>query len=277
MARNRAIWAMASAGQVRVGIGGWTYEPWRANFYPPGLPHARELAYAAGQVTAIEINGTYYRLQSRDSFSRWASETPDDFIFTVKASRHCTNRRILAEAGESIARFIGQGLAALGAKLGPILWQFMATKQFDRGDFSAFLALLPDRVEGIVLRHALEVRHKSFVTPEFVALAREAGAAIVFADSPDYPAIADATADFVYARLQDAQAEEPAGYAPAALDRWAGVAGEWVSGGKPAGLHYVTETAPEASSRDAYVFFINGAKERAPAAAQALIARLGRA
>jgi uncharacterized protein YecE (DUF72 family) len=266
---------MAVAGQIRVGIGGWTYEPWRSNFYPPGLPHARELAHAAQQVTAIEINGTYYRLQSRDSFARWASETPDDFIFTVKASRHCTNRRVLAEAGESINRFVGQGLVALGAKLGPILWQFMATKQFDRDDFAGFLALLPAREEGVALRHVLEVRHPSFATPEFVAMAREAGAAIVFADSPKYPMIADPTADFIYARLQDAQASEATGYPPDALDRWAGVARAWAGGGRPDGLPYVAEPVADPVSRDVFIFFINGAKERAPAAAQALIGRLG--
>ncbi len=266
---------MAVAGQIRVGIGGWTYEPWRSNFYPAGLPHARELAHASRHVTAIEVNGTYYRLQSRDSFARWASETPDDFIFTVKASRHCTNRRVLAEAGESVSRFIGQGLVALGAKLGPILWQFMATKQFDRDDFAAFLTLLPEREEGVTLRHALEVRHKSFVTPEFVAMAREAGAAIVFADSADYPAIADPTAGFIYARLQAAEADEPAGYSPEALDRWAGIAREWAAGGTPSGLTYVTDRPAGTSSREVFAFFINGAKERAPAAAQALIARLG--
>lgn len=267
---------MAGAGQIRVGIGGWTYEPWRSNFYPPKLPHARELSYAAEHVTAIEVNGTYYRLQSRDSFARWASETPDDFMFTVKASRFCTNRRVLAEAGEAIGRFFGQGLVALGAKLGPILWQFMATKQFDRDDFAAFLALLPERAEGVALRHALEVRHESFATPEFVAMAREAGAAIVFADSADYPEIADPTADFIYARLQRAEADEPAGYSPGAIDRWAGVARTWSSGGKPPDLCYVTDMPAKASSREVFLFLINGAKERAPAGAQALIARLGR-
>jgi uncharacterized protein YecE (DUF72 family) len=267
---------MAGAGEIRVGIGGWTYEPWRSNFYPAKLPHARELAYAAEHVTAIEINGTYYRLQSRDNFSRWASETPDDFMFTVKASRFCTNRRVLADAGEAISRFIGQGLVALGAKLGPILWQFMATKQFDREDFAAFLALLPEREEGVRLRHALEVRHESFATPEFVTMAREAGMAIVFADSADYPEIADPTADFVYARLQQAQADKATGYGPKALDRWAEIARQWAAGGRPVGLRYVGDVAGESSPRDAFVFFINGAKERAPAAAQALIAKLGR-
>jgi uncharacterized protein YecE (DUF72 family) len=266
---------MAGAGQIRVGIGGWTYEPWRANFYPPKLPHARELAYAAEHVTAIEVNGTYYRLQSRDSFARWASETPDNFVFTIKASRFCTNRRVLAEGGEAIRRFIGQGLVALGAKLGPILWQFMATKQFDREDFAAFLALLPQREEGIVLRHALEVRHESFVTPEFVDIAREAGAAIVYADSADYPELADPTADFIYARLQRAQADEPAGYPPGALDRWAGVVRQWAAGKQPPDLRYAAKRGKSGASREVFMFFINGAKERAPAAAQALIARLG--
>jgi uncharacterized protein YecE (DUF72 family) len=266
---------MAVAGQIRVGIGGWTYEPWRANFYPPKLPHARELAYAAERVTAIEVNGTYYRLQSRDSFARWASDTPDDFMFTIKGSRFCTNRRVLADAGEAIGRFIGQGLVALGAKLGPILWQFMATKQFDREDFARFLALLPEREEGVALRHALEVRHESFATPEFVDMAREAGAAIVFADSADYPELADPTADFIYARLQRAEAKEPAGYAPDALDRWAEVARRWAAGKFPSGLRYVGKRGTSSARRDVFMFFINGAKERAPAGAQALIARLG--
>jgi uncharacterized protein YecE (DUF72 family) len=266
---------MAGAGHIRVGIGGWTYEPWRSNFYPPKLPHARELAYAAEHVTAIEVNGTYYRLQSRDSFARWASETPDDFVFTVKASRFCTNRRVLADAGEAISRFIGQGLVALGAKLGPILWQFMATKQFDREDFARFLDLLPAREEGVALRHALEVRHESFATPEFVELARDAGAAIVFADSADYPELADPTADFIYARLQQAEAQEPAGYAPEALDRWTDVARQWAAGKQPPDLRYVGKRHKNAPSRDVFMFFINGAKERAPAGAQALISRLG--
>jgi uncharacterized protein YecE (DUF72 family) len=268
---------MAKAGQIRVGIDGWTYEPWRSNFYPDKLPHARELAHASRQVTAIEINGTFYRRQSRDSFARWASETPDDFIFTVKASRFCTNRRVLAEAGDAVANFVGQGLVALGAKLGPILWQFAATKQFDPEDFAAFLALLPAREEGVALRHALEVRHASFITPAFVEMAREAGAAIVFADGKGHPVIADPTADFIYARLQDAKADEATGYAPAALDRWANVARAWAAGDPPDGLSYVEARAGEQSPRDVFIYFINGAKERAPAAAQALLGRLGKA
>lgn len=263
------------AGKIHVGIGGWTFAPWRDNFYPKGLPQARELEYAARQVTAIEVNGTYYRLQSRDSFRKWAEAVPPGFVFTVKASRYCTNRRVLAEAGEGIANFLGQGIAELGDALGPILWQFMPTKQFDPADFAAFLALLPREQDGVRLRHALEVRHESFKDPRFIDLARDHGAAIVFADSPDYPAIADLTADFVYARLQDAREDEATGYPPAALDHWAKVAGSWSEGHSPQGLDYVADRAPaSASGREVFLFMINGAKRRAPAAAKALIERL---
>jgi uncharacterized protein YecE (DUF72 family) len=264
------------SGDIRVGIGGWTYEPWRGTFYPKGLPHARELSHAAERVTAIELNGTYYRLQSPDSFRKWAAAVPDDFIFTVKASRYCTNRRVLAEAGDAIDKFLGQGLSELGDKLGPILWQFMPTKQFDREDFGAFLALLPARNGEQRLRHAVEVRHESFRDPAFVDLARDANVAIVFADSPDYPTIADITADFIYARLQDAAEKEPTGYAPDAIDRWAAIASDWAAGGAPGDLPYVAQTATRAMPRDLFLFMINGAKVRAPAAAEALIERLAR-
>lgn len=262
-------------GRVHVGIGGWTYEPWRGTFYPPGLAQARELDFAANAVTAIEINGTYYRTQSPASFQKWAKAVPDGFVFTVKASRYCTNRTSLAEAGESIGRFVSQGLTELGDRLGPILWQLMPTKKFNPDEIRDFLALLPAKQDGVTLCHAIEPRHESFRDPAFVALARQAGAAIVFADSPDYPTIADCTADFVYARLMDAREEEPAGYSPAALDRWAGIAGEWANGKEPAGLAYVEHgRAKGVKARDAYIFMINGAKVRAPAAAQALIVRL---
>jgi uncharacterized protein YecE (DUF72 family) len=246
-------------GKIHIGIGGWTYEPWRGTFYPPGLPHARELEYAAGAVTAIEINGTYYRSQSPASFEKWAKAAPPGFVFTVKASRYCTNRANLGEAGDSIAKFVGQGLTLLGEKLGPILWQFMPTKRFDPDEIRAFLALLPKAYEGVPLRHAIEPRHESFRDPAFIALTREAGAAIVLADSATYPAIEDGAADFVYARLQQAKEEEPAGYEAAALDHWARRARSWAG-----------------ESRDVFIFMINGAKVRAPAAAQALIARLAR-
>ncbi len=259
---------------IRVGIGGWTYEPWRGGtFYPEKWPIRRELEYAASKLTAIEVNGTYYSGFKPDTFAKWHDETPDDFVFALKASRYCTNRKVLAEGGESIQRFVGQGIVELGDKLGPILWQFMATKKFDADDFGAFLKLLPARHEGVALRHAVQVRHESFAGPEFVALCRAAGVAIVYAQSDDYPAIADVTGDFVYARLETAVAEEPAGYAPAELDRWATTAKEWLAGKEPAGLPYAANDA-EATPRDTFLFFISGAKERNPAAAQALIERL---
>ena len=259
---------------IRVGIGGWTFEPWRGVFFPDHLPHARELEYASRQVTAIEINGTYYRTQSPASFARWAAETPDGFMFAVKALRYCTNRKVLAEATESVGKFVDSGLAELGDKLGPILWQFMPTKRFDADDFKAFLDLLPDTVGGLKLRHAVEVRHDSFRDPAFVKLAAARGAAIVYADSGKYPAIADPTADFVYARLQDAKADVETGYAPADLDRFRDVARAWEAGQAPAGLDYVGAPAERTQGRDVFVFMINGAKVRAPAAAEALLKRL---
>jgi uncharacterized protein YecE (DUF72 family) len=264
-----------AGGRIHVGVGGWTYEPWRGTFYPKGLPHARELEFASRALTAIEINGTYYRLQSRASFEKWARETPDGFVFTLKASRYCTNRTKLADAGDSIAKFLGQGLTILGDKLGPILWQFMPTKKFDPEDFGAFLKLLPDKQEGVRLRHAVEVRHESFRDPAFVELARKVGAAIVFADSPDYPAFADLTSDFVYARLQDTREEEPTGYDASAIERWTAICRQWAEGEQPRDLPYISDKAAPEEPRDAYIFMISGAKVRAPAAAQALIKALG--
>ena len=260
---------------IRVGIGGWTYEPWRGPFYPEGHAKARELEYASAHVTAIEINGTYYGSQKPKTWADWAKRTPDDFVFTIKASRFCTNRRVLAEAGESIAKFLGQGLTELGPKLGPILWQLMPTKTFDAGDFGAFLALLPDRIEGLPLRHAIEARHESFRDPAFVALARAAGAAIVFADDETHPQFADLTGGFAYARLQRQREEEPTGYDAAGIDHWAEVAQAWAGGGAPEGLDYIDPPIADGKERDVFVFMINGAKVRAPAAARALIARLG--
>ncbi|MEG3176882.1 DUF72 domain-containing protein [Sphingomonas sp. RB3P16] len=261
--------------EIRIGIGGWTYEPWRGTFFPEKWPHKRELDYAAGKFSAIEVNGTYYSSQKPATFAAWAKAVPDDFVFALKASRYCTNRKVLAEAGESIARFTGQGIVELGDRLGPILWQFMATKAFDPEDFGAFLELLPRHQDGIALRHAVQVRHASFHVPEFVALCRAAGVAIAYADSTDYPALADVSGDFVYARLEAAVEEEPAGYAPAALDRWAEVAHGWAAGESPTGLPYVAKPAAKAP-RDTFVFFINGAKVRAPHGAMALIERIGR-
>jgi len=259
---------------IHIGIGGWTYEPWRGTFYPKGLPQARELEHASRQVTAIEINGTYYRLQSRDSFVKWAEAVPDGFVFSIKASRFTTNRRVLAEAGESIEKFLDQGLTVLGDKLGPILWQFMPTKAFDPEDFGAFLKLLPPEQDGLKLRHAIEVRHESFKSDAFIQLARSHNVAIVFADSPNYPQIANLTADFVYARLQDAKEEEEEGYSPADLDSWAEIAKDWAAGKAPDQLEYSGKATAKSEKREVYLFMINGAKVRAPAAALALIKRL---
>lgn len=240
---------------IRAGIGGWSFAQWRGTFYPPGLTQARELEHAATRVQAIEINATFYKTQSPESWKRWAAAVPNDFIFTVKASRYCTNRRVLAEAGEGIERFLGQGLTELGPRLGPILWQMAATKRFEADDFAAFLAMLPASRNGVPLRHAVEARHESFADPAFYDLMRAHNAAVVFLD-PAAPAVAIDTADFVYARLQEMREEEPTGYDATALDGWATQARAWAEG------------------RDVFMFMINGAKVRAPAAAEAMIARL---
>lgn len=258
---------------IRIGIGGWTFEPWRGTFYPEGLSQKKELDYASRQLTGLEINGTYYSGFKPATFAGWAATVPDGFVFAVKASRFCTNRKVLAEAGESVAKFVGQGIVELGDRLGPILWQFMATKKFDADDFGAFLKLLPASHDGVKLRHAIQVRHDSFHVPEFVAMCRDAGAAIVFADSPEYPAIADITGDFVYARLERGEDDNPLCYPEGDIDRWAGTAKLWASGGKPEGLPYVEDKAPPETPRETFVFFIHGGKVRAPAAAKALIER----
>jgi uncharacterized protein YecE (DUF72 family) len=260
---------------IRIGIGGWTYEPWRGGiFYPQGHPQKRELEYASRAVTAIEVNGTYYSSFKPDTFAKWAAEVPDDFVFAVKASRYAVNRKRLDEGGESIAKFLGQGIVELGSKLGPILWQLANTKKFDHHEIAGFLKLLPASQNGIALRHAVQVRHDSFHVAEFVDLCREAGVAIVYADSADYPAIADVTGDFVYARLENAEARFAAGYAPSKLDEWAEAARVWAKGGVPDGLP-TFGAAADKEARDVFVFMINGAKEKAPAAAMALIDRVG--
>jgi uncharacterized protein YecE (DUF72 family) len=263
-------------GRIRVGIGGWTYEPWRGGmFFPEKWPIKRELEYAARKLTAIEVNGTYYSGFKPATFATWRDETPDGFVFTLKASRFCTNRKVLATAEESVTKFVTQGIVELGDKLGPILWLFMATKRFETDDFKAFLALLPPEQDGITLRHAVEVRHDSFNHPDFVKLCRDANAAITIADSAKYPTLADVTADFVYARLEDARAEVETGYTANQLDHWARVAKSWSEGHQPDGLTYADRASHQVGQpRDVFVFMINGAKERAPAAAMALIARV---
>ncbi len=266
---------MAASGKIRAGMGGWTFEPWDTSFYPEKLSKAKQLSFASRQVPTIEVNGTYYSTFKPPTFAKWAADAPDGFVFSLKAIRFATNRRVLAEAGESVQRFLGSGVSELGDKLGPILWQFMATKKFDAADFGAFLDLLPASHEGVKLRHAIQVRHESFRVPEFVALCRAAGAAIVFADSPQYPAIADLTGDFVYARLEAGSDENPLCYPDTDIPKWAEVAKSWASGGRPEGLPYITEDEPANTPRETFVFFIHGGKVRAPAAAQALIAQLG--
>ncbi|HWA92325.1 MAG TPA: DUF72 domain-containing protein [Rhizomicrobium sp.] len=263
-----------TAGEIRVGIGGWTYEPWRDGmFFPKKHPKTRELEYASRKVTTIEINGTFYSTQKPTSFRKWADETPDDFVFSVKAHRLATNRRVLAEAGPSIERFLTSGLSEMKFKLGPILWQFANHKKFEPEDFEAFLALLPKTLDGLTLRHAVEVRHESFAVPEFVALARKYGAAIVYAHHETYPEMADVTADFVYGRLQQAAAKVETGYTAAAIRAWAARARDWSEGKAPKDLPAAGKPG-KAAKTDVFLYFIAAAKERNPAAAQALLAQL---
>lgn len=265
---------MSAAPLIRVGIGGWTFEPWRDNFYPKGWPQHRELEYAAGKLSAIEVNGTYYSSMKPATFAKWRAETPEGFVFSLKANRFATNRRVLAEAGESVQRFIGSGIAELGDKLGPVLWQFAPTKRFDPVDFEAFLKLLPSTVGGLPLRHVMDVRHESFKTPEYLALARRHQVATVFTDSDDYPSFADLTGGFVYARLMRSQSQLPQGFEPEVLDGYAACARVWASGDEPDGLPRVEAKPAAGQPREVFMFFISGAKERNPAAAMALIERL---
>jgi uncharacterized protein YecE (DUF72 family) len=266
---------MPKSGRIRVGIGGWTFAPWRGVFYPDGLPQSQELAYASSRLTSIEVNGTFYSTQSPKTFAKWRKETPDGFVFSLKGPRYAVNRRVLAEAGESVERFFSSGVTELGDRLGPVLWQFAPSKKFDAEDFGAFLALLPDKVGGLELRHAIEVRHPSFATPEFLALARKRRAAVVFSEHATYPAIPDATADFVYARLQKGSDEIPTAYPAKELDAWTARARTWAAGSAPADLPRIDpDHRTAAKSRDVFMYVIHEGKVRAPAAAMALIERL---
>ena len=266
--------AASEEPSIRVGVGGWTFEPWRDNFYPAGWPIARELEYASRRLTVIEVNGTYYSLQSAATFAKWREQTPDDFVFTLKATRYATNRRVLAEAGDSIERFVRSGIAELGPKLGPIVWQFAPTKRFDAADFEAFLQQLPPAVGGVPLRHAVEVRHESFKSAAYLALARRYRVATVFTDSPDYPSFADVTGEFVYVRTMRADKSLPDGIAPQALAQLAACTRAWRDGSEPAALPRVEAPPARAAPRDVFVFFISADKEKAPAAAMALLQRL---
>jgi uncharacterized protein YecE (DUF72 family) len=258
---------------IFVGIGGWVYPDWRGTFYPKDLPQKRELEYASSRLTAIEINGTYYGSQKPASFKKWHDETPEHFVFTLKGPRFATNRRVLAEAGDSITRFFESGVTELKDKLGPVNWQFMATKKFDAGDFQAFLKLLPRKVDGRAIRHAVEVRHDSFKNKDFIDLCRKENVGIVFGADGEFPLIADVTTDFIYARLMGTKAGEKLGYPAAMLKTWAERARDWEKGESPKASLLVAPPAPK-KKRDVFLFFISGAKEKNPAAAQAVIAAL---
>jgi uncharacterized protein YecE (DUF72 family) len=245
-------------GTIRIGIGGWTYEPWRGEFYPTDLPQKRELEYASRALTAIEINGTFYSRQSPKSWETWGKAVPDAFQFAIKASRYCVTRPQLAHASEGIGNFFAQGLTALGPKLGPILWMLAKFRKFDREDIAGFLKLLPRDLDGIPLRHAIEPRHESFRDEKFFDLCRDHDVAVVYGDDDEFPCLDADTASFRYARLQRMSEDVPTGYDEASLDSFAERARAWASAG-----------------RDAYIFMINGAKIRAPSAAKALQQRLG--
>src|ERR1700712_1337774 len=209
---------MTTQSHIYTGIGGWTFAPWRGEFYPKGLPHAKELSYAAERLTSIEVNGTFYRTQSPATYRKWASEVPKGFVFAIKGVRFVTNRRVLMEAGDSINRFLDSGVTELGNKLGPLLWQFAPFKKFDEADFGGFLELLPGTFNGQTLRHGVGVRHDSFKTPHFIALLRKFKIAVVYTDHATYPNIADVTTDFVYARLQRGEDTVPTAYPPKQID-----------------------------------------------------------
>ena len=264
-----------ATGRIRIGIGGWTYEPWRGTFYPDDLTQKRELEFASRQLTSIEINGTFYGAQKPETFAKWRAETPDDFVFSLKAPRFATNREVLADAGRTVARFFAGGVLELKEKLGPINWQLLPTKKFDPADFEGFLKLLPKEQSGRALRHVVEVRHESFRSPDFIALAREHGVAVVIAGDSRYPQIADATAPFVYARIMGTKESAASGYSDAALDVWAARARAWASGAAVDGLDCVEPRRADGKARDVYLYVISGYKVRNPAAAMALQRRLG--
>jgi uncharacterized protein YecE (DUF72 family) len=259
---------------IRVGIGGWTYAPWRDNFYPAGLVHRRELEYASTHLRTIEINGTFYRAQKPATYASWAAQTPDGFVFSLKAPRYITASRQLDKSGKGARAFIDGGLAELGDRLGPILWQLPPTREFDADELAGFLDALPRELDGRPLRHVLEVRHASFQCAAYVALAREQRVATVFTDSPVYPSLADRTADFIYARLMRSADEEPTGYPSAALTRWAAHARDWAAGKDIAELPHADSVQRAGPPRDVFIYFISAAKHRNPAAAMALQERV---
>jgi len=264
----------SNSARIRIGVGGWNYEPWRGAFYPKGLPHNRELEYASRKLTSIEIDSTYYGSKTPETFARWRDETPDDFVFAVKGPRFATNRRILGEAGASVERFFNTGVTELKGKLGPVNWQFATAKRFDPDDFGAFLELLPSSVDGLAIRHSVEVRNDSFRTAEFVELARAHGVAVVVAGDSAFPLIADLTAPYVYARVMGTAETEKLGYSGEALDVWAKRARAWAKGEAPPDRFAVGAPAANAAGREVFLYVISGFKALNPAAAMGLIERL---
>jgi uncharacterized protein YecE (DUF72 family) len=263
-----------TAGHIRVGVGGWTFAPWRGVFYPKGLPHAQELAFAASRLTSIEINGTFYRTQTPATFRKWRDQVPDGFVFSVKGPRFTTHRAVLADAGESVERFLASGVLELGDRLGPLLWQFPPTKKFDEVDFGRFLELLPKERDGHRLCHVVEVRHDSFCVPSFIALLRRFSIAVVFSEHEHYPAIADVTGDVLYLRLQKGSDAIATGYPVEAIAAWAARLHAWAAGDAPADLPAVATERSTRKPRDVFAYFIHEGKVHAPAAAVALIEQL---
>jgi uncharacterized protein YecE (DUF72 family) len=285
---------------IRIGISGWTYPPWRGVFYPPDLPQKRELQYASRQVNSIEINGSFYSLQRPESYRAWYEATPDDFVFSVKAARFITHIKRLKNVDAPLANFFASGILCLREKLGPILWQLPPTFRFDREKLAAFFDLLPhdtkgaaklarshdDKVKGRTwtktdrnrrVRHAMEIRHESFATPEFIELLRKYDIALVVADTAGkWPFLEDTTSDFVYVRLHGDAELYVSGYSGTALNNWARKIRTWSKGGTPRGARRVTRRpSARRSSHDVYLYFDNDAKVRAPADAISLAHRLG--
>jgi uncharacterized protein YecE (DUF72 family) len=226
----------AAAARIRVGIGGWNFAPWRNNFYPEKWPQKRELEYASGKLTAIEVNSTFYRPQTPATYANWRAQTPDGFVFSLKAPGFATQTTALENAAKAIKRFVFAGLAELGDRLGPISWQFAANRAFTRDYFAGFLDLLPAELNGSPLRHVLEVRHESFMSAGYLALMRERNLPSVFTDSTEYPSFADLTGDFVYARLMRSESSVATGYSADALDAWVQRAQSWANGEQPPDL-----------------------------------------
>jgi len=262
---------MTTSGTIRTGIGGWVFDAWNESFYPPKLAKTKHLNYAGSQLRAIEVNGTYYGSQKPATFAKWAADVPDGFVFSLKASRYCTNRKVLAESEPSISKFLTQGITELGDRLGPILWQFMPTKKFEPDDFAAFLALLPAEQDGIALRHVVEARHESFCTPDFIELLAKHNVAAVCADHETYPMIADVTSDFVYARLQQGSDDVPTCYSPDDIDLWAERLKTYAAGSVPSDLELIApDRSVKKQPRDVFAFFITGGKVNAPKGAMTL-------